>query len=310
MLVPPGTPRRPPPSASAAASTKISMPCHGEPDWRVSIFDGLRAATTDPLGRSSFAPKAAVQRSASSAAGVFAAPRDPAEGSRPGPGAPARCARIIAPRRPAIAPVGAKARNYISFRDAVLRRPLSQARAPARAFVFPESCGRHAWPVSTSSAMSAPASPGPTRNSGKAPYSTSRASSRRPTKRGASGPGSNDADANPSPSRSIVRRSARAAQIMYGRNDRRRQLIEPRFRVESHRYQTLQAADWIAGPIGRLGAVWAEPAAWSENEVFRRCNELFEVESKAPRKHQCFQGAVLVAGARCGRGRHMPAVDI
>ena len=63
---------------------------------------------------------------------------------------------------------------------------------------------------------------------------------------------------------------ARAAQSMYGRNERRNHLIEPPFHVESHRYQTLQAADWIAGLIGRLGAVWIEPSVWPENEIFRR----------------------------------------
>ena len=63
---------------------------------------------------------------------------------------------------------------------------------------------------------------------------------------------------------------ALAAQSMYGRDERRRHLIEPPFHVESHRYQTLQAADWIAGLVGPLGAVRAEPAAWPENEIFRR----------------------------------------
>ena len=61
-----------------------------------------------------------------------------------------------------------------------------------------------------------------------------------------------------------------AARSMYGKNERRRHLIEPPFHLESHRYQTLQAADWIAGLVGRLGAIWAEPAAYPENEVFRR----------------------------------------
>lgn len=61
-----------------------------------------------------------------------------------------------------------------------------------------------------------------------------------------------------------------AGRSMYGRNEPRRQLIEPPFHVESHRYQTLQAADWIAGLVGRLGAIWADPEAYPENEVFRR----------------------------------------
>ena len=61
-----------------------------------------------------------------------------------------------------------------------------------------------------------------------------------------------------------------AAKSMYGRSQRRRHLIEPPFHLESHRYQTIQAADWIAGLVGRLGAIWADPGAWPENEAFRR----------------------------------------
>ena len=61
-----------------------------------------------------------------------------------------------------------------------------------------------------------------------------------------------------------------AGRSMYGRNERRRHLIEPPFHVESHRYQTIQVADWIAGLVGRLGAIWADPVAYPENEVFRR----------------------------------------
>ena len=45
-----------------------------------------------------------------------------------------------------------------------------------------------------------------------------------------------------------------AAKSMYGRRQRRRHLIEPPFHLESHRYQTIQAADWIAG----LGGVARE----------------------------------------------------
>lgn len=48
------------------------------------------------------------------------------------------------------------------------------------------------------------------------------------------------------------------------------QLLEPPFQVESHRSQTIQAADWICGLVGRLGAYWADRAvyndfAWSHN---------------------------------------------
>ena len=61
-----------------------------------------------------------------------------------------------------------------------------------------------------------------------------------------------------------------AARSMYARIERRQHLIEPPFHLESHRYQTLQAADWVAGLVGRLGAIWADPASYPENEVFRR----------------------------------------
>ena len=61
-----------------------------------------------------------------------------------------------------------------------------------------------------------------------------------------------------------------AARSMYAREEPRRHLIEPPFHLESHRYQTLQAADWIAGLVGRLGAIWTDPAAYTENQVFRR----------------------------------------
>ena len=61
-----------------------------------------------------------------------------------------------------------------------------------------------------------------------------------------------------------------ATRSMYRTIERRRRLIEPPFNIESHRYQTVQAADWIAGLVGRLGAAWADPQAFPENEVFRR----------------------------------------
>ena len=61
----------------------------------------------------------------------------------------------------------------------------------------------------------------------------------------------------------------RAAQSMYG-EEKRRHLIEMPFHLESHRYQTIQAADWIAGLVGRLGAIWADPTAYDENDIFRK----------------------------------------
>lgn len=70
------------------------------------------------------------------------------------------------------------------------------------------------------------------------------------------------------PSRDAV--LTEVARDMYGRGEPRRRLIEPPFHLESHRYQTVQAADWIAALVGRLGAFWAEPDVWPENAVFRR----------------------------------------
>ena len=61
-----------------------------------------------------------------------------------------------------------------------------------------------------------------------------------------------------------------AARDMYAAQAPRRQLIEPPFQLESHRYQTAQTADWIAGLVGRLGAFWKEPLAWPENDIFGR----------------------------------------
>ena len=60
------------------------------------------------------------------------------------------------------------------------------------------------------------------------------------------------------------------SRSMYGGHERRRRLIEPLFHLESHRYQTVQAADWIAALIGRLGAIWADEDGFPENLVFRR----------------------------------------
>ena len=60
------------------------------------------------------------------------------------------------------------------------------------------------------------------------------------------------------------------SRAMYAVPERRRYLIEPLFNLESHRYQTIQAADWIAALVGRLGAVWSDPESYSENGVFRR----------------------------------------
>ncbi len=61
-----------------------------------------------------------------------------------------------------------------------------------------------------------------------------------------------------------------ASRNMFGGAQPRRHLIEPPFQLESHRYQTLQAADWIAGLVGRFGAFWVDPDGFRENAVFRK----------------------------------------
>lgn len=55
-----------------------------------------------------------------------------------------------------------------------------------------------------------------------------------------------------------------ASRSMFNRDSPRRHLIEPPVQVESHRYQTLQAADWICGLVGRLGAYWTDPQSFPE----------------------------------------------
>jgi hypothetical protein len=55
-----------------------------------------------------------------------------------------------------------------------------------------------------------------------------------------------------------------ASRSMFSRDSPRRHLIEPPVQMESHRYQTLQAADWICGLIGRFGAYWEDKVAFPE----------------------------------------------
>ena len=74
----------------------------------------------------------------------------------------------------------------------------------------------------------------------------------------------------------------RAATSMYGAPDQRKRLIEQPSQLESERYQTLQAADWIAALVGRLGAFWAIPQEYRDYAVFRRffLDELKKVTNK------------------------------
>lgn len=59
-----------------------------------------------------------------------------------------------------------------------------------------------------------------------------------------------------------------ASRSMYGGASPYRRFIEPPFELESHRYQTMQAADWIAGLVGRFGSYWAAQAEFPENGTF------------------------------------------
>ncbi len=61
-----------------------------------------------------------------------------------------------------------------------------------------------------------------------------------------------------------------AASSMFGGEEPRRHIIEPPFQVESHMYQSLQAADWIAGLVGRIGCIWARPGEYADYRPFRR----------------------------------------
>ena len=58
-----------------------------------------------------------------------------------------------------------------------------------------------------------------------------------------------------------------ASRAMFSRNDPKRRLIEPPFQVESHRFQTVQAADWICGLIGRLAPFWVLPQEFPDSSI-------------------------------------------
>lgn len=57
-----------------------------------------------------------------------------------------------------------------------------------------------------------------------------------------------------------------ASKTMFSPTNPARCLIEPPFQVESHLYQTIQAADWLATLFGRLHAFTVEPSQYSEWE--------------------------------------------
>lgn len=57
-----------------------------------------------------------------------------------------------------------------------------------------------------------------------------------------------------------------ATKTMFGAQSPARCLIEPPFQVESHLYQTIQAADWIAAMIGRIQAYAIESEQYGDWE--------------------------------------------
>lgn len=61
-----------------------------------------------------------------------------------------------------------------------------------------------------------------------------------------------------------------ATKTMFSPQNPARCLIEPPFQVESHLYQTIQAADWIATLIGRLMAFTVEPQQYADWEWAER----------------------------------------
>ena len=57
-----------------------------------------------------------------------------------------------------------------------------------------------------------------------------------------------------------------ASKTMFSPQNPARCLLEPPFQVESHLYQTIQAADWIATLVGRLQAYYVEPQQYADWE--------------------------------------------
>lgn len=57
---------------------------------------------------------------------------------------------------------------------------------------------------------------------------------------------------------------SQASIAMYNADNPKKCLVEPPFQAESHRYQTLQAADWIAALVGRVEAYRILPSQYGE----------------------------------------------
>ncbi len=61
-----------------------------------------------------------------------------------------------------------------------------------------------------------------------------------------------------------------SAKTMFNKKSPARCMIEPPFEVESHLYQTIQMADWVATLIGRLMAHRTDPAQYADWEWAER----------------------------------------
>ncbi len=59
-------------------------------------------------------------------------------------------------------------------------------------------------------------------------------------------------------------------RAMFEGKERCRSLIEPPLQAESHLFQTLQAADWLCGLIGRLTAYSVAPGEYPDWDVFEK----------------------------------------
>jgi hypothetical protein len=89
-----------------------------------------------------------------------------------------------------------------------------------------------------------------------------------------------------------------ASRSMFSRDSPRRHLVEPPVQMESHRYQTLQAADWICGLIGRFGAYWEDRESFPE---LRWTEELF---------HHRIARVAIRSGIRSDKRHNLKVVDI
>ena len=67
-------------------------------------------------------------------------------------------------------------------------------------------------------------------------------------------------------SRVILLESAIKTMFAANQVERAKRLIEPPYQVESHLYQTIQAADWISAIVGPLWSFRAQPSQYADRE--------------------------------------------